>query len=104
MTVLYQQKKAGTKYNCRGNKKRVDDEEVDLERDDAASLEERELQCDESMPPFADPIEKLPEGSDASRQLLIRAVQDTAMMKELARIIRRKARELAMMRARKIET
>ncbi|GKY93690.1 hypothetical protein MPSEU_000336200 [Mayamaea pseudoterrestris] len=106
MTVLYEQKKAGRQYRCRSGPNLADDAELELERaeEEFVSPEEMELRCNESMPPFEDLVHLLPESSDASRQLLIRAVQDTAMMRELARIIRRKARELAMMRAKKADT
>jgi hypothetical protein len=102
MTVFYEQKKLG-KYHYQNNAKKAPDALlVNLERDEDADADVKQLRCDEDMPIFPEAATKPPEDSDALQQLLIRTAQDTALMKETARIIRRKARELALLRARNV--
>lgn len=101
MTVLYEQRKT-SKYLCRSGAKRVADVEFESDRPEVeqATSEEIALRSDELLPPLTASQDDLPADPDASRQLLVRMVQETAMKRELARIIRRKAREIALTRAR----
>jgi hypothetical protein len=95
-TLLWERKKH---HKSKNPKKRVED--MDWERtDEHVDSSEKELRCSETLPPMAEPQQPPPDDSDQLRELLVHTVQDTAMMREMARILRRKARELATMRAR----